>query len=297
MTQLGLLAAGVGFVGLARRSLLAARASAESAGFGAFTQLVDLELSEVAAAAGNYAEAVRRGVSGMRALAIRRPADRHLDLLGGTVSLHELWAELNATERRDIERSLFLSVVGSAVTGTLADAGPAEIGPVCDRLEEVFLDSAGELSDVEYWREILREVRIAFSSLATREIVRSQLKKHRSELWMSVLLHLALGGASDSTLQDSCGAQAVAFEVLLRTRPVSEVMVHNVTRHIFGFWRRAAQREAFALRRPQTFRAALALLVEESSSNAVKVLLLAAEATGVILGDEFVRSLMAGGRP
>lgn len=113
---------------------------------------------------------------------------------------------------------------------------------------------------------------------------------------MSILLHLAFGEASDSTLQESCGAHAVAFEALLRTRPVSNIMVRNVTRYIFRFWRMAAQRQAFALRRPQALRAALESLAEESSSNAVKVLLFAAEAAGVVFAEELVQGLTAGGR-
>ncbi|MBI4219917.1 MAG: hypothetical protein HY682_07240 [Chloroflexi bacterium] len=297
LTQLGLLAAGVGFPGLARKSLLAAREVAEASGFGAFCQLVDLELAEVAAAAGDYAEATRRGISGVRALAIRRRTDRSVDLLGGTLSLDGLWAALDESERRDIERGLFFTIVGPAVTATVADSGRPDVNPLCDRLDQLFSDSAGQLADVEHWRRVVRELRVAFSPLATRDTVRSQLKEHSGDTWMSALLYLALGDASDSTLEESCGRQAVAFEVLLRMRPVSDVMVRNVTRYILRFWQRAGEREAFALRRPGAFRAAVESLPEESPSSAVQALLLAAEATGVILGAELVQSLTARGAP
>jgi hypothetical protein len=266
----------------------------DTSGFGAFTQLADLELAEVAADAGDYAEAMRRGIWGVRALAIRRRTDRSFDLLGGTLALDELWRALDESERRDIERGLFFTiVVGPAVTATLADSGRADVSPLCDRLDQLFSDSAGQLSDIEYWRRVVRELRVAFSPLAIPDTVRSQLKEHSSDTWVSALLYLALGDASDSTLEESCATQAVAFEVLLRMRPLSDVMVRNVTRYILRFWRRAAEREAFALRRPRAFRAAIESLTEETPSSAVEALLLAAEATGVILGSQLVQSLTA----
>jgi hypothetical protein len=193
LTQLGMLSAGVGFLGLARKSFLTARQVAEAGGFGAFSQLVDLELAEVAAAAGDYAEAARRGISGARALAIRRHIDRSFDLLGGTASADELWMTLGENERRDIERGLFSTIVGPAVTATLADSGRADVSPLCDRLDELFSNSAGQLSDVEHWRHVVRELRVAFSQIATPDAVRSQLQEHSSDLWMSALLYLALG--------------------------------------------------------------------------------------------------------
>lgn len=74
------------------------------------------------------------------------------------------WSVLFATARlresvlnRIQPRSLFWSVLGVAVTGALEDGSLADIGPLADRLEQLFSDSAEELSDVGYWWGMLRE--------------------------------------------------------------------------------------------------------------------------------------------
>jgi hypothetical protein len=226
-----------------------------------------------------------------------RRAGHGVDVIGGTLSLDGLWTALDESERRDIERGLFFTLVGPAVTATLADSSRANVSPLCDALDRLFSDSAVQLSDVEYWRRVVRELRAAFSPLATRDTVRSQLNEHSGDAGMSALLYLALDNVSDSTLAQSCRTQAVVFDALLRMRPASDVMVRNVTRYIVRFWQRAGEREAFALSRPQAFRTAVESLTGESPSSAAQALLLAGQATGVILPAELEQSLTACSAP
>ena len=289
--QLGWLAMSAGLIGLARKSLLAGRAAAESAGFRAFCCVVDLDLGKVAVRSGDYAEALRRGILGIRSLAISRSGEGRADFISSTFPLDEVWASLSQQQRREAEAVLFWAIVGPAITRTLAYAGAGEIGSLTESFERLFSESAEELSDINYWLDLLREVRIAFSPLAIQETIRGQIDRHSGDLEKVVLLYLALGEAPNATLADSCGAQAVAFEVLLRTLPASDPMTHDIARYLISFWRRMAETQPFALRRPHVFRVRMMSAREVSLGHAAQILLWAAEATGTTLGPELNRKL------
>jgi hypothetical protein len=67
---------------------------------------------------------------------------------------------------------LYWTIIGPAITGLLAkEARSDAYGAMITELEAIFHESEHELVDPEYWLQMLREIRIAFSPLATREIL------------------------------------------------------------------------------------------------------------------------------
>jgi hypothetical protein len=68
-------------------------------------------------------------------------------------------------------------------------------------------------------------------------------------------------------------------------------MVEDVATYILRYWRKIVDTQAFALRNPQAIKEAVVSIQSPTSSNTATLLLLAAEATGVRLGQELRQSL------
>ena len=101
-------------------------------------------------------------------------------------------------------------------------------------LQGIFQEFEHELVDPEYWKHILRELRIAFSSLATPEILRGQIEALRDD--DSLLRVLLISNSDYGTLEECCGVQAAAFDFLIGKEPGGKLMARYLAVYILRFW-------------------------------------------------------------
>jgi len=189
---------------------------------------------------------------------------------------------------------LYWTTIGPAITGLLAkEARGDAYGAMIMELQVIFQESEQELVDPEYWLHMLREIRIAFSPLATCEVLRGQIQALREdESLLRLLYYLALSNSPDATLEDCCGTQAVTFDFLLRTEPNGKLIARYLAVYILRFWRHVAETQASELHNPLRFRKASRIIDAPTFSNIAVLLLLAENATGARFSDDLRRRLI-----
>jgi len=290
--ELGRLADGCALHVLAWRRLNEAKELAGSKGLRVFQRVVDLDLAELAARREEYEDALQLTLSGIRSFgAIQRLKEQGTSFLTADSSIDDFWTGLSIERRQDAERMAYWTTIGPAITRLLAkDGSPQKCADLFQRLAAVFLEHQHEFADFQYWTNMLRELRVAFSSTATRETIRDQIQGARVD--QVQLLHLAFSRTPQAGLAESCGAHSVAFEALFRTLRLSKLMCEDVAIYVLRYWREVAGTQAFALRNPRGFKTALASLQQPTISNAAKVLLLAVEATGARLAETLRQGLI-----
>ena len=295
LTQLGMFAVACELDETAWNELSQAKNLAESQGLTYLQHFVDLQLADLAARNEGYREAFHLTLSGIRSLpAGQRFGESAAHLLTAQISLEEVWAGLSQEKRQGLEHMLYWTTIGPAITGLLAiEAHGDAYGTMVMELQSIFEESEHELVDPEYWKRMLRGLRIVFSPLATCEILRGQIQALREdESLMRVLLYLAISNSDYGTLEECCGVQAVAFDFLLDKEPGSKLMTNHLAISILRFWRHVAQTQTFALHNHLRFRNAVRIIQKPTFSNIALLLLLAANATGARFSDDLCRRLV-----
>jgi hypothetical protein len=193
---------------------------------------------------------------------------------------------------------VFWITIGPAITRLLGRDAPAEAYPMAiTALETIFHRPEYKFEDHQYWLSMLREVRLAFGPSVTRQKIYEQIQAlPTSEFALRLLLYLAVSRTSNTTLEECCGAQTVAFELLLRFSPFSKLMVRDFSGYVLRYWNQVSKTQRFALQSPQAFRKAVAAIQEPSISNVASLLLLAADATGAHFSEELRGRLLQTGK-
>jgi len=295
LNQLGRFASGCALYELAWRKISQARQLAQTQDLSYLLHYMDWELAELAARKEDYREALRLARSGVRMLpAARQLRELGRDLFTAQIPLEDLWDALSSEQRHDLERELYWSTIGPAIARLLAKEAPDEAySAAIGELRDAFQEFNHELADPNYWLHMLSELDIAFSPLATRETIRDQVRSlSESELHLRLLLYLALSRSPNSTLAESCGAQAIAFDLLLRMGPVSKLMAEDTAEHLMRYWTHVSETQAFALRNPQIFRNRARSIQQPSFANVASLLLAAENATGVRFAADLRASLL-----
>jgi tetratricopeptide (TPR) repeat protein len=299
LTQLGMFAVACELDETAWNEFSQAKSLAESQGLTYLQHFVDLQLADLAARNEDYREAFHLTLSGIRSFpASQRFGESGADTLTDQILHEDVWAGLSQEQRQGLERMLYWTTIGPAITGLLAkDAHSDAYGTIVMELQSIFEESEHELVDPEYWKRMLRELRIVFSPLATPEILRGQIQALREdESLMRVLLYLAIANSDYGTLEECCGVQAVAFDFLLDKEPGSKLMTRYLAIYILRFWRHVVETQRFALHNPLRFRDATRIIQKPTFSNIALLLLLAENATGARFSDDLRRRLVESGQ-
>ena len=298
-SQLALLANGSKLYKLAQRALHQANRAAEEEGMWFLQYVNSLSLAELAAREENYKEAFRLAIPAIYVRpAIRGFKDSGFNLLTTQSSPEGFLKDLSEEQRRDAEYDLYWVVVGPALLRLFAKEAPLESYRVAiAELETLFMQPEHGLIDLEFWRDTFRDLRLAFSPLATRETLLEQIRGMSDEGLRLLPYCLALSRMPEISLSGSCGAQLVTFDFLFRALPASKLMIEDVTTFIFRYWRRVVSTEAFALRNAEGLIEAVRSIHEPTTSNVAALLLLAAEATDTRLSSELQESLTKAAQP
>jgi hypothetical protein len=260
-------------------------------------QLIDLELAELAAREEHYREAFPLAISGIHMVSLsaeQRQRALNMNDSAPQVSLQEVWTGLPLGRRQEAERGLYWIIIGPAITRLFVkNALPAECVGTIRELQIIFQEFESELAEPQHWSNIFRELRTAFSPLATRETIQGQIQSlPEDESYLRLLFYLALSRTPDATLSEICGAQAATFEFLLRQRSLTQLMAEDMTVYLSRYWAEVAKTRTFALRNPQLFRRAVSGLQQPMFSNVAALMLFAADATGTRLSDSLHQNLI-----
>lgn len=285
LTQLGDFAAGLGLLRRSEVCFRRARALAVTEKPPAFAlSHINLELADLAARKGNYRDALDFALQGARLLAISRASP---DKLGGLSSEDEsldgVWAALPKTVRKSAERLVFWPSMGAAIGRMLAtNTTAADWISACDRLQEIFDARVGELECPEYWSFLLRAVREAFGPGADRALIRRQAQElSEDDSQCALILELALARSPGATVQEICGHQVRAYEVLLKMAVVCEPMLEDIGRFIVRTWTHMAETRSFSLRAPKILKDELEAASSVEPASISKILLASIDATGI----------------
>jgi hypothetical protein len=297
LTQLGWLSTGCRLYKFASRTFYEAKRLAQPQDLLSLQQLIDLELAELAAREEHYREAFPLAISGIRMVSLsaeQRPRALNMNDSTPEMSLQEVWTSLPLERRQEAERGLFWISIRPAITRLLVkNAPPEECVSMIRELEIIFQGSESELVESQHWSNVFRELRTAFSPLATRETIQGQIHTlPENEAYLHLLLDLALSRIHDATLSEICGAQAATFEFLLRQRSITQLMAEDMTIYLLRYWAEVAKNRGFALRNPKLFRRAVSVLQQPTFSNVAALLRLAAYETGTQLSESLHQNLI-----
>jgi hypothetical protein len=297
LTQLGWLSTGCRLYKFASRTFCEAKRLAQPQDLLSLRHLIDLELAELAAREERYREAFPLAISGIRMVSLStEQRQRVLNMNASTpeISLQKVWTNLPLERRQEAERGLYWIIIGPAVTRLLVkNAPPEECVSTIRELEIIFQESESELVEPQHWSNIFKELRTAFSPLATRETIQGQIQTlPEDEAHLHLLLYLALSRTPNATLSEICGAQAATFEFLLRQRSITQLMTEDMTIYLLRYWAEVAKSQGFALRNPQLFRRAVSGLQQPMFSNIAALLRLAAYETGTQLSESLHQNLI-----
>jgi hypothetical protein len=302
LTQLGWLSTGCRLYKFASRAFYGAKRLAQPQDLLPLQHLIDLELAELEAREERYQEALPLAISGIRIVSLSaEQRQRALNMNDSTpeISLQEVWTRLPLERRQEAERGLYWIIIGPAITGPaitrlfVKNTSSEESVSAIRELEIIFQQSESELAESQHWSNIFRELRTAFSSLATRETIQGQIQTlPEDEMHLRLLLYLALSRTPNATLSEICGAQAATFEFLLRQRSITQLMAEDMAVYLLQYWAAVAKTQAFALRNPQLFRRVASGLQQPMFSNVAALMLLAAHATGTQLSESLHQNLI-----
>jgi hypothetical protein len=133
-------------------------------------------------------------------------------------SLEKIWDSLPREQRQDAGRELYWIIIGPAIARLFAkETQPEACISTITGLETMFQQSKHELVDPDYWSHMFRQLRVAFSPLATHETILGQIQTlPEDEAHLRLLFYLALSRTPNATLSEICGAHAAVFEFLVR---------------------------------------------------------------------------------
>jgi hypothetical protein len=297
LTQIGWLSTGCRLYKFASRTFYEAKRLAQPQDLLSLQHLIDLELAKLAAREERYREAFPLAISGIRMLLLsteQRQRALNMNDSNPEISLQEMWTSLPLEGRQEVERGLYWIIIGPAVTRLFVKNAPSEESIRTIReLESIFQQSESELAEPQHWSNIFRELRTAFSPLATREIIQGQIQTlPEDETHLCLLLYLALSRTPNASLSEICGAQAVTFEFLLRQQSITQLMAEDMAVYLSRYWTGVAETQAFALRNPQLLIRAVSRLQQPMISDVAALILVAAYATGTRLSESLHQNLI-----
>ena len=254
LSLLATLAESSGLYGTAMRSLRIAKTAISGSAPTVFSALVDLRLAQLAARQQDYGIALGHALSGVRVLSVAppptaaQPEPADIRVIDALLPSDTEWLAKPKEERANFEKAIFWVTIGPLVASLLAgDAAPDECSRRIDSMAALFDSCSDKLADHSYWAGTFRELRLAFSPLATRETIHEQIREvPEDEQYLLLLLFLVSSRAPNARLEEVCGRQAVALEFLLPHLLDGKVMVERVAAHICRYWRRFAYDESFA---------------------------------------------------
>lgn len=139
---------------------------------------------------------------------------------------------------------------------------------------------------------MLRELRSAFSPLATTGMLRDQIRAAEAP-HLQLLLRLALSRVPEATLKEICESHIIAFTIVDQFGAAARLTMRSVSVLICHYWASAAREQAFALRDPRRFQEAVRKFSRPTVENAARLLLLAAQQTDTRLSDDLAKRLLA----
>lgn len=284
LSQLGVFAVGCGLLDFGWRTLNDAKHLAESQHLVQLQSSISWRLAELAAQQEHYETALSLALPAIRAFPLSSHApDYEASASPMPASLEELWMSVSEGQRKDFERTISWVTIGPAIARLLArNASTDTFDRAIATLETIFQQPEHVFEDRQYWLHLLHQIRHAFSAAVTREKIYAQIQHlSASEIGLYPLFCLAVSHTLNATLEECCATQARAFEILLRSRPLSQPMINDIASYLMHYWNQVSKTRAFALQRPQVFRRAVLAIQKPSVANAASLLLLAGDATGV----------------
>ena len=256
---------------------------------------IDLQLAGLAARKEDYRDAFRLTMSGIQVLpAALRLIELGTDASTSQLSVEDIWMDLPKEERQKLESMLYWTTIGPAITGLLAkNANAVAYATAITELETIFGQSDRVPANLQYWQHMLRELRIAFSPLATRETIHEQIRAlAENEAFLRLLIYIALSCVPNATIRECCEAQAAAFCFLLRQNPDSKIMTEDIAIYVLRYWKYIAETRAFGLYNSQAFTNAVRAIQWPAFSNIAALLLLAGNSTEARFSDSVRQSLI-----
>lgn len=258
---------------------------------------IDVTLAELSARKENYADALLLSTSGVKAQTLSTHIRKNLGALGidsatVNISFEEVWQNLPNGERPDSTPWIYWNTIGPGLARLLKEGQSiSKYREVISQFEEVFKERP-ELIDLDFWLNIFKELKIAFSPLATKETINEQLRAFPNDLNMQMLLFFALWLSDAALLERNCVAQASVLDFLMRTLPYTKLMVEYISIYLIKFWARAVKKYPSAFQSPQLFDSFLQSVHLPVASKAVLIILMAADEIGAYIDDDIFERLV-----
>jgi len=280
MSQLAMMASGVGSLQLARKAYLKASEAAEKQGLLVYAAVADLERASIESYLGNFEAAFAAVLAGIRGVPLIQK--RELETTDNPV---EIWEQIPTEEKTSIENfHVFHIVMLPAFTRLTAHYTNGKSGiRSLEKLQLAMVSIKESLLKYDRWDHLVSYMKLTFDNDGQREKITTALRTLKSDdHYERLILYIALASQPSAIPKEIANAQAIVLSYVNELGTFDNLVRQSVSHWIVESWYQEVDNRSFRLNTPRLLRKELADIPRSSNyvSDAARVLLAAEHAAG-----------------
>jgi len=280
MSQLAMMASGVGSLQLARKAYLMASEAAEKQGLLVYAAVADLERASIESYLGNYEAAFAAVLTGIRGVPLIQKQE-----LETTDNPAEIWKQLPQTEKASIENFHVFHIAMLPAFSRLAQHHTDRTSGTrsLEKIKSALVSVQKHLLKYDRWNRLIGYMRLAFDDDGQRSEIMTTLKGlEGDEHYERLVLYLALACQPNAMPEEIANAQAIILSYVNELGSFDNLVRSSISNWIVKSWHDELDDRSFRLNTPGLLRRELADIPSSSNypSDAARVLLAAEHAAG-----------------
>jgi hypothetical protein len=274
LSQIAMMASGVGLLQLARKAYLWASETAQHEGLLVYATIAELELSSLNSYVGDYGAAFASLLAGIPGVPLTKRGS-----LETRDKPMEVWSTIPIEERTAIEHfHVYHLVILPALAGLLKYNAKELCLQLIDEIREAIESVQGSLLAYDRWVNIINNMKLAFDTKDQRQNVSDILRTLKpDDHYERLILYIALANQPSTKPGEIANAQAVILPYVNETGAYGDFTKRSISAWIVKSWYEELEKRSFRLNTPQNLRRTLEGIPRTSDlvSDAAKVLLAA----------------------
>lgn len=280
MSQLAMMASGVGILQLAKKAYLMASEAAEKRGLLTYATVADLERAPIESYLGDFEAAFAAVLSGIRGVPLIQK--RELETTDNPI---EIWEQLPTEEKASIENfHVFHIAMLPAFTGLMEhhiDRGKRIRS--LEKMQSAMVTVQESLLKYDKWERLVGYMKLAFDSVDQRKKIKSTLRTLKSNNhYERIVLYIALASQPSAIPEEIANTQAIVLSYVNELGTFDNLIRQNVSHWIVETWYLQVENKSFRLNTPRLLRKELEGVPRESNCtwDAARALIAAEDAAG-----------------
>jgi len=292
LSQIAMMASGVGQLKLARKAYLLASEIAKQEGLLVYATIMELELSSLNSYMGDYEAAFTSLLAGI----IGVPLTKKRGSLETKDNPMEVWESLPDEEKIAIENFHIYHLVMLPAFAGLLKYNNKELGlQMVDKLDEAIRSVQGNILTYDRSVSIINYMRLAFDTEDQRQNISDILRTLKpDDHYERLVLYIALANQPNAGLEELANTQAIILPYVNETGAYGDFTRKSISEWIVKSWYEELENRSFRLNTPRNLQKVLEGIPRTSDlvSDAARVLLAAEYASGSTYDKQVREQLM-----